>query len=345
MERYVSIALSVIMFAPALIARTTTDVIVMKNGDRLTCEIKKLESGVLYASLDYVDGTIAISWSEVQRLESSQLFVVVTENGSTYTGTLAMASTGGQPRQIEIADDVSAGKALIPQAELVRAKQYGESTWQQFSGNLSTNVTFGKGNNSTQFNFASDLTYRRERSSLKAAYTSTYSAATGSETDARNQLDFTGQHLMRWDQWYYAGTAAFLRSSTQHIAFQSVWGGGLGYYLSNTPALQFGITAGVAYLDSRYRDDGDEKSLVLLLTGDLHIFQFKKTELTLTPVLLPSITDRGRVHFNVNSMYKIQIVSNFWWNISFYGNWDNRPPFASGHADYGTSSGLTYTFH
>src|SRR5215469_5126197 len=114
MERYVSIALSVIMFAPALTARTTTDIIVMKNGDRLTCEIKKLESGVLYASLDYVDGTVAISWSEVQRLESSQLFVVITEDGRTYTGTLAMAA-GDQPRQIEIANNTSAEKASIPQ--------------------------------------------------------------------------------------------------------------------------------------------------------------------------------------------------------------------------------------
>src|SRR4051794_4499250 len=120
MNKSVSIALSVIVFAPALAARTTTDVIVMKNGDRLTCEIKKLESGILYASLDYVDGTISISWSAVERLESSQLFAVIAEDGRTYTGTLTMATeTGYQPRKIEIIDEIRAEKASIPQAELV----------------------------------------------------------------------------------------------------------------------------------------------------------------------------------------------------------------------------------
>src|SRR4051794_10442991 len=86
MGKYVSIALLLLLCFRSLEARSTTDIVVMKNGDRLTCEIKKLEGGILYASLDYVDGTVEISWTEVQRLESSQLFVVIAEDGRTYSG-------------------------------------------------------------------------------------------------------------------------------------------------------------------------------------------------------------------------------------------------------------------
>ena len=32
-------------------ARQNNDVVIMKNGDRITCEIKRLENGVLYARL------------------------------------------------------------------------------------------------------------------------------------------------------------------------------------------------------------------------------------------------------------------------------------------------------
>jgi hypothetical protein len=32
------------------------------------------------------------------------------------------------------------------------------------------------------------------------------------------------------------------------------------------------------------------------------------------------------------------------WNISFYGNWDNRPPGNLPGSNYGTSSGLAWTF-
>ena len=37
-----------------LFARDKTDVIAMKNGDRITCEIKGLQSNTLYISVDYI---------------------------------------------------------------------------------------------------------------------------------------------------------------------------------------------------------------------------------------------------------------------------------------------------
>ena len=48
----------------------------MKNGDRMTCEIKGLSAGVLSVKLSYAQGTIGVQWSEVAHLESNQLFLV-----------------------------------------------------------------------------------------------------------------------------------------------------------------------------------------------------------------------------------------------------------------------------
>jgi hypothetical protein len=42
--------------------------------------------------------------------------------------------------------------------------------------------------------------------------------------------------------------------------------------------------------------------------------------------------------------YYIKIISDLKWNISFYGNWDNEPPPGLNGSDYGTSSGLSWTF-
>src|ERR1039457_7668814 len=80
---------SLILVVAHLFAREKSDVIVMKNGDRLTCEVKGLDSGVLYVSLDYILGTSSVQWSKVHHLESSQLFMVKTEGGLVYTGTLS----------------------------------------------------------------------------------------------------------------------------------------------------------------------------------------------------------------------------------------------------------------
>ena len=48
-----------------ILARENTDIIVMKNGDRMTGQIKGLNDGVLYVSLPYVIQTLSVDWTTV----------------------------------------------------------------------------------------------------------------------------------------------------------------------------------------------------------------------------------------------------------------------------------------
>src|SRR3974377_1466717 len=96
---------SVLLLAAPVWAREKTDVIVMKNGDHMTGEIKGLDQGTLYVSLSYVISTMSVDWTEVTRLESKQSFIVRTQDGSVYTGTLKMTETpAGRPVQITQGD-------------------------------------------------------------------------------------------------------------------------------------------------------------------------------------------------------------------------------------------------
>jgi hypothetical protein len=86
-----------------LFARDKSDVLVMNNGDHLTCEIKGLDASVLYVSFDYIKGTTSVDWSKVRHVESKQLFLVKTQDGSVYTGMLSTADAGGaRPARIEV---------------------------------------------------------------------------------------------------------------------------------------------------------------------------------------------------------------------------------------------------
>ena len=63
MDISVKVAVLLTIWSSAeLVARNKTDAVLMANGDRFTCEIKRLERGVLYGSLGYVDGTVSIEW-------------------------------------------------------------------------------------------------------------------------------------------------------------------------------------------------------------------------------------------------------------------------------------------
>lgn len=76
----------------------------------------------------------------------------------------------------------------------------------------------------------------------------------------------------------------------------------------------------------------------------MQFFRFDKTDVDVTTVFLPVISQPGRVKFNMNATYYLKLTGNLSWNFSFYGNWDSRPPDSLSGSDYGSSSGLSWTF-
>lgn len=339
---------SVLLLVAPLFGREKSDVIVMKNGDHLTCEIKGLNSGVLYVSLDYILGTSSVQWSKVDHLESSQLFMVKTESGLVYTGALSAAELqGDRPMKIEVIVSPET-KVAIDRAQIVKMDQTSEKVWQRFNGDINLGVIYSKGNQSTQFSLNSAVQYPRERWSAQASYSSTLASSTGVNASTRNQVNYNGQRLLRWNNWFYEGMGIFLQSSEQDINLQTTLGGGIGRYLKNTNNAQISLLGGLGWQDTAYRattePQGNQSLAAALVAGDMRFFRFNKTNLDLNASVLPALSQPGRVHFNTDASYYIKLFSNLTWNISFYGNWDTRPPANFSGSDYGTSSGLGWTF-
>ena len=345
-----AVVLSVfLLLSLRLLARDKTDVLVMKNGDRLTGEIKGLDEGVLYVSFDYILGTSSVQWSKVAYIESKQLFIVKTTDGSAYTGSLSTAETE-EKRPVKIVVIESPGKeTVLPRSEIVKMGGTSERFWQRFSGELNTGIIYSKGNENTQFSLGADVAYLRERWSSSVSYNSSLSSSSGAESAAtRNQLTVTGMHLLPWKNYFYLGLGSFLQSSEQDIRLQSTVGGGIGRYLKNTNHATIAIIGGLAWQGTNYKpltQPVPTQNLAAVLIGtEMKFFRFNKTNLSVTATAFPAITEPGRVFFNTNATYYIKITGDLSWNVSFYGNWDNQPPPHLSGSDYGTSSGLSFTF-
>lgn len=337
----------VLLFAMPLYARDKTDVMVMTNGDRLTCEVKGLDAGVLYVSFDYIDGTALVDWSKVARLESKQLFFVKTVNGAIYTGRLRTPDTPAD-RPVKIQVLAAEKEAVLDRAQIVKMIAASESFWQRFNGEVSFGEIYSKGNQSTQYTLSSQTVYVRERWSALANFESSLSSSSGANASTRNSLILAGRHLLPWNNWFYTGVVALLQSSEQGIALQSTVGGGIGRYLKNTNRTNISLAFGPAFVNTNYKQSvvpvNNQKLAAAIFFGQAQFFKFSKTNLDVTGAALPVLSDPGRVHFNTDASYYIKIISNLKWNMSFYGNWDNRPPPGFSGSDYGTSSGLSWTF-
>jgi len=339
---------SALFLAAPVFARDKTDVLVMKNGDHLTGEVKGLDGGVLYVSMDYILDTSSVQWSKVDHLESKQLFRVKTEDGSVYTGTLSTAeNAGGRPVQIEVAETPEE-KVTIDRAQIVQMDETSEKFWQRFNGSINSGITYSKGNQSTQYNLSSDAEYQRERWSAGANFNSTLSSSTGANASTRNALDLNYLRLLRWNNWFCAGLGDFLQSSEQDIRLQSNLGGGIGRYLKNTNHASISVLGGLAWQNTNYHQtavaQGSQNVAAAMIAANVQLFRFNKTKLAVTASVFPAVSVPGRVYFDMNASYYIKLFSNFTWNVSFYGNWDNQPPANFSGSNYGTSSGLGWTF-
>jgi hypothetical protein len=154
--------------------------------------------------------------------------------------------------------------------------------------------------------------------------------------------------LLRWNNWFYAGSASFLQSSVQEISLQTTLGGGVGRYLKNTNRASIYVLGGLGWQNVNYSqsaaDQSAQNTAVGFVAGEIKAFKFKKTNLDISASLFPAISEPGRVHFNTNAAYYIKVIGDLSWNFSFYGSWDSRPPPTLRGSDYGTSSGLSWTF-
>ncbi len=335
----------VLFLVTPLFAGDNSDAIVMKNGDRFTGEIKGLSGGVLYISVQSILGTSQVQWSKVAHLESKRLFLVKTEDGAVYTGSLntTHATQGNQPMEIAVAE--TSGKAVIESSHVVEMEVTSAKFFRRFNGNINTGVIYSKGNESTQYSLGSQIAYPRERWAAGASLNSSLSASTGATASTRNQLDLDVYRLMRWNNWFYAGLGGILQSSEQGIVHQTTFGGGVGRYLKNSNVARISVLAGFSGQNTAYQQHIVSQNLASgIVAADLDFFRFDKTNGSVTAVLMPGISDPSRVKFNLNATYYIKLTGKLSWNISVYDNWDSQPPPGLSGSDYGSSSGLSWTF-
>jgi len=345
-----AIGLVVTLLAPApLHAGDKTDVLYMTNGDRMTCEIKSLDAGSLQVSLDYVEGTISVQWSKVQRLDSKRLFIITLEDGSVYSGTLSIAEKAApdEPARLQVSSGPGS-VVIIDKTHIVNLGETSENFWQRFAVDLQSGIIYSKGNQSAQYNISSSVTYARPRWAVGLDFNSALSSNAGASASTRNQLNADAYHLLPWRNYFYAGQLAFLQSTEQGIDLRTNVGGGIGRYLKHSGRVSLSLLGGLAWQNTQYTPTASAEApqdiLALLVNSSLRVVTFSKTNLNLSVGVLPALSDPGRFFFNTNASFYVKLFSNLTYNLSFYGSWDTRPPATYSGSDYGFSSGLGWSF-
>jgi Protein of unknown function, DUF481 len=333
------------LFNLPVTARPAKDVIRFTNGDRWTCEIKKLENGYLYVGLDYVDGTVSVDWSKIEQMKSAQLFIVTDTNGIVHVGTLS-TSSGNEAQIASVIVKSAQSEATIGSSRIASIQQTGANFLHDFHGGISLGSNFSKSNSQTQYNLNANLNYVKRYWLASSQLQSSFSGSVSAPSDLHDDISTYALRTLSKNNYVVIGLSDFLKSGEQQLALRSTLGGGLGKILRRTEASRIITVGGAVWTDERYQTKGTPgfNSVDGMAGLILEYFRFKTTNLSATTFAYPGLSDAGRIRVDSTASIKYELIKNLYLSFSAYLNYDSRPPRPTNKSDYGASSSLGWSF-
>jgi hypothetical protein len=320
-------------------AADKVDVITFKNGDRITCEIKKLDRGALEISTDPL-GTVSVHWGEVTTLASPREFEVQVAAGFQYYGTLRPASAG----EVAVADD-GGNEVTLALAEIIRLTPIGSTFWNRIDGSIDAGFSFAQANTETHLTANGAASYRGPRNIFTANYASNITTREDADRTYRSNLNLTGGR-MRTDRWYLTGWGGFEQNDELSLDLRLIGAGGLGRDVVHTNHRLWSLFSGLAYTHERFAGEPTDQSPEAALGTQLDFFTPMNDDFDIRNRVVTyfRLGGRGRVRVDLQSSYRHKIFSDFYWSLNGFETFDGDPPADQKKNDFGVSLTLGYKF-
>ncbi|MGC2734658.1 MAG: DUF481 domain-containing protein [Candidatus Acidiferrales bacterium] len=321
------------------------DTIVMKNGDRFTGEVKRLEQGILYIQTDYFSGSVGVDWLQVEKIESTATFQVILSGGKRLTGTISkVAAEAAADKDFTVravGNDVP-----VSGTDVVQIESQKQTFWRQLKGSIDLGYSFTGGNNQSSFSTDANAMYSAQHWAVGASYTASYSGQTGGTTTNLFETQLVGERFLNRNS-FVLGLSDFLHSSQQDLQLRTTLGGGYGRYLKRTNQNELRWLIGLDYSKANYQSGSlqpVQNNAELLLGAQYQLFHFDRYTLNSQLLVFPGLSDYGRVRFTTTDTLSVKLSNNFYWNFSFWDNFDSRPPLSAQRNATGLSTGLGWSF-
>jgi putative salt-induced outer membrane protein YdiY len=338
---FILVIFSLLCCASSVHAKRTDDVVVLKNGDRLTGEIKSLQRGELKFKASYMAEAVRLDWSKVERLESKDRFLIALVDGQLFTDSLRLSPVG-----TGAANFLIGGAPRVGQMTVLKITPVEAGFFRQLEGTVDFGFSFTSGNDQYQTEFLASVTYRTGDHSLTASLDSVFSGQPRGARSARNQFVFDYRKQLS-PKWYVGGLFELLRSDQQSLSLRTTVGGLLGRKLLQTERTRISFFGGLAGARENYFAPTASPRMTSAdaLTGlEFNTFRFSSTDIGSRFILYPSLTTPGRVRMQFKSDLRIKLVKDLNWGFHLYENFDSKPPVEADKNDLGVSTSLGWKF-
>jgi Protein of unknown function, DUF481 len=320
-------------------AADKVDVVYLKNGDRITCEIKNLDRSVLTISTDPL-GKASVHWGEIRELRSPRKFDVQLSSGDHLLGTLLASPPGQLVLQFD-----SGGTGTVPLADVIRLAPIGRRWWTRIDGNLDVGFSFAQADLETHWTLNGAAGYRSVKYQVNTTVASQVTTREDDDSLSRNSVGINAYRSFG-NRWYTIGWSQLQQNQELSLDLRAVGGGGFGRDLVHTTRRLWSVYTGLAYTHEQFFDEPTDHSPEVAVGGELDFFTPGKEDFRITNSVLSyfNVGGRGRVRVELQSAWRQEFLKDFYWSLNGFESFDGDPPPDRKTNDFGLSFTLGWKF-
>jgi hypothetical protein len=331
-----------LVLIPSLMMAQRADIVILRNGDKLTGEIRKLDRGMLEFKPDRMS-VILIDWVRVVFLSTEYQFDLELESGERHIGTLEKAEDEG--KLVVVSDG---GRKVLDVLSVVRINPLAKKFWNRLRGYLDAGLSFQRAQEKLEWKLAGKATYRGEKWTMQTEVSSYFSRQKNVEGTTRNDGAVVYQRILN-NRW----TAVLLTTHEQNdelnLDYRALIGGTFGRFLVQNNRNFLVVSVGLTGTREKYSDSEDiGYNAEALLSIWYEAFKYSSPRLNFAAIfnVFPGITSWGRVRTNLSARLSFEVFRDFFFTLDGFHNFDSRPPgeLAVKH-DYGINTSISWSFN
>jgi hypothetical protein len=310
-----------------------SDIILFKNGDRLTGELKTLDRGKVSFDTD-ATGVIKVEWDDIEQLYSRTTFEVALDNGERLYGSLAETT-----RHNEIRLQTDSTALDLPIETVVRMTPIKGTIIDRMNMSVDIGYSLAKANKLEQSNLSYDFAYREEKRQIVFSLDGSTSSSESNPPSTRVFTDFTYRHFLDRFAWDPFAVGQIERNDELGIDRRVSVGGGMSRWLRDTNQSRIAFGGGlIRSLEDDNATTETKADTEALVAMDFEWFRYDtpqldvSTKFTLYNRLSGSREPRGNLDVN----FKWELFKDFYWSFSFYYTFDQQHETGSATSDYGS---------
>ncbi|RLD31289.1 MAG: hypothetical protein DRI73_09010 [Bacteroidetes bacterium] len=320
-----------------------TDIIVLKNGDKITGDLKKLDMGSLTIKTNDM-GTLLVDWSKVKSIRTTKTYEVKLTSGMIY---YASFDTISEPEQIALVTQFAPEYQSfnIDQWMIVSIIRVKDIIWNRFAGKYSLGIGLLKADHQSKFNFGALTSYRSRKYFFELDLNSNRSNTDGGSLNIDQNGKFNAYRFIGGD-WIVGSSASLEQNTEMSLDLRVSLSLEGGKYIFQNNLHKLILVGGLQATQEHKADSLSQFNIEALASLRYNIFKFQHPKINIGSSLMiyPSLSDFGRLRSEFNVDVSIELFKDFFFGVDFYFKSDNQTAEGASSIDYNFNTSIGYSF-